>query len=405
MRRTVRDRTEARPKPVQKIELSGKRLGWRLLAVILLLAFGAASIGYGVMNLFSPGEKGWIEITANEGSLNCAGDFTFFYEVGASGRSASSERKALTALYTDLAEKAWQLFSNLEGTAGLRYLNDHPGEAVEVDPALYRAFEQIEASGSRVLYLGPVEEVYNGLFSCQEDVFAAEFDPLLSDSLRAFFLEAAGYARDPEAMNVALLGDNTVRLDVSEACMAWAREEEVGNFLDFCWMRNAFVIDYLADGLAGQGYTLGALSSYDGFVRVLDSRERSGYAYNLYDRGEPAGVMRYSGTKSIVTLRSYPLSALDSERFYVRQDGQIRTAYLDPADGLTRAAANDLTAYSDAMGCAELLLRLAPVYLADSLDPTALEALAGEGLHSVWMENGQMVSTDPELTVSVAEEP
>ena len=400
MRRTVRDRNEARPKPVQKIELSGKRLGWRLLAVILLLAFGAASLGYAVMNLVSPSEGGWTEIRANAGGPNCSGDFVFFYEVGAGGQSASSETKALTALYTDLTETAWQLFSNAGDAGGVRYLNDHPGEIVEVDAALYRAFERVEASGDRTLYLGPVAELYDNLFTCQDDVLAVDFDPLLNGELRAFFAEVAGFARDAEAVRVTLLGNNAVRLDVSEAYLAFAEREEIRDFIDFCWMRNAFIIDYLADELTARGYTLGALSSYDGFARALDSRDGGSYAYELYDRGALAGVMRYSGARSIVALRGYPLSSIDGSRYYVRRDGEIRTAYLDPSDGLSRTAAADLTAYSQRAGCAELLLRLAPVFVADSLDRDALEQLAQDGIHSIICEDHVIRYTDPELVLS-----
>lgn len=403
MRRTVRDRTEARPKPVQKIELSGKRLGWRLLAVILLLAFGAASLGYAVLNLVSPSEPGWTEIKANAGGMSYAGDFVFLYEVGAGGRSASAEQKALTALYTSLTEKAWQLFNNAEtaeGVPNVRYLNDHPGEIVEIDEALYKAFETVEASGYRALYLGPVAEIYDNLFYCQDDVLTADFDPLLNDDVRAFFVQAAAFARDPQAVRIEMLGDNRVRLNVSDDYLAFAAQEEINDFIDFHWMLNAFVIDYLADNLIAQGFSLGTLSSYDGFARALDERGESSYAYNLYDRGDLMGVMRYSGARSIVALRGYPLSGLDGTRFYVRQDGQIRTAYLDTTDGLSRAAAADLVAYATDVGCAEMLLRIAPVYIADDLDITALVALAQEGIQSIGCENAVVRTTDPELVLS-----
>ena len=400
MRRTVRDRTEARPKPVQKIELSGKRLGWRLLAVLLLLAFGAASISYAFVNLMSPGEPGWTEIKVENSGLSCANDFVFLYEIGVSGRSASSEQKALTRLYASLTEKAWQLFSNVEGTEGVRYLNDHPGEVIQVDEALYRAFEAVEASGYRGLYLGPVAEIYDNLFYCQDDVLTVDFDPLLNDALRVFFEQVAGFARDPQAIRVELLGESQVRLNVSEEYLAFAEQEEIRDFIDFQWMRNAFVIDYLADELIAQGYSLGTLSSFDGFARALDSRKGGSYAYVLYDRGEQVGTMRYSGVRSIVALRSYPLSSLDRSRYYVRQDGQIRTAYLDLADGLSRAAADDLMAYADGAGCAEILLRIVPVYIAEGLDRAALTELAGDGIQSIVCENGMLLHTDPTLEIT-----
>ena len=406
MRRTVGNGNVARLRPVEKIELSGKHIGWRLLAVLLFLGIAVASITYGIMLLLSPGEPGWTEIKAKSGAVNCAGDFTFLYEIGVSGRSVSAEQRALNALYTQLTEKAWQIFSNVEGTEGIRYLNDHPNEDVEVDAALYRALAQAEASGSRMLYLAPVAEIYNGLFSCQDDVLTVDFDPLLNDDLRTYFAEVAAFARDPEAIRVELKGNNTVCIRVSAVYQAFIEQEEIANLVDFHWMRNAFIIDYLADELIAQGYTFGTLSSNDGFARALDDRGSVSYGYNLYDRGNLAGVMRYRGRRSMVALRGYPLSSLDSERFYVRRDGQIRTAYLDVTDGLSRVAADDLIAYADDRGCAELVLRVAPVYIADSLDEDALAALAQDGFQSIWFDDGAIRSTDTDVTVSdPADEP
>ena len=397
MGRTVRDRTGTRrPRPVERIELSGKRLGWRLLAVVLLLAIGAASLAYAFTELLSPSRPGWTEIKAT-GGLSCAEDFVFLYDA-----VSSAEQKVVTALYSDLTAKAWALFSNVEtdDTQSIRYLNDHPNETVEVDAALYSAFETVSATGSRLLYLAPIAAVYDDLFFCQDDALTVDFDPLLNDDLRAYFAEVAGYAQDPEAVNLELLGDNRVCLRVSDAYAAFAAREEIADFIDFHWMTNAFIIDYLAEGLAAHGYTHGALSSVDGFARALDTREGGSYAYNLYDAGQQVAVMRYSGARSIVMLRGYPLSARDSLRYYVRRDGQIRTSYLDVTDGLSRTAATDLVAWSETTDCAAMLLRLAPIYIADALDESALSALAAEGIQSVYPAGHVLRHTESSLDLS-----
>lgn len=401
MGRTARNRNDVlRPKPVQKIELSSRKTGWRLLAVVLLLAVGAAALSYGVMNLFSS-EPGWVEIEANAGALSVAGDFVFLYDVGVSGASATAEKRALTTLYTDLTRKAWQLFNNeetTEGVPGVRYLNDHPNEAVEVDPALYRALERAEASGSRYLYLAPIADIYDNLFACEDDALAADFDPLLNDGLRRLFAEIAVFAANPEAARVELLGANRVCLRVSDDYLAFARAEELDGFIDFHWMLNAFVIDYLADELTARGYTLAALSSRDGFARALDGRDGASFSYNLYDRGYLAAVMSHTGARSIVALRGYPLTNLDGDRYAVRRDGEIRVPYLDPADGLPRAAAADLVACAGDRGCADILLALAPAYIADTLDRSALLAL--EGVQSILVADGTLLLSDPALTLS-----
>ena len=155
--------------------------------------------------------------------------------------------------------------------------------------------------------------------------------------------------------------------------------------------------------LTENGYTHGSISSYDGFVRNLDGREL-GYAMNLYDLADgsiwPAGVMSYRGPRNLVYLRDYPLSGSDSRRMYLLETGEIRTGYLSTGDGRCKSAAHDLIAYSDAASCAEIALRLAPIYVADTLDVTALEALAGSGIQSIRMEDRVIRGTDAGLTLT-----
>ena len=69
-------------------------------------------------------------------------------------------------------------------------------------------------------------------------------------------------------------------------------------------MKNAFLIDYLADTIRGEGYQLGIISSKDGFVRCLDETGEKEYRYPLYHLSgneiQSYGTMTYEGPKSIV---------------------------------------------------------------------------------------------------------
>ena len=78
------------------------------------------------------------------------------------------------------------------------------------------------------------------------------------------------------------------------------------------------------------------ISSYDGFYRNLDERDVS-YSFHIFDRvGQdiyPAAVMEYNGPESLVYLRNYPISTQDQAHYYEMKSGEIRTAYIDGADG------------------------------------------------------------------------
>ena len=405
MGRSARD-NRPRLKPVEKIELSGENLTLRLIAAAVFLLLGAGALTYALTQLLTP-EGGWqtIEVSASEGA-SCGDEFVFLYELGAAGTSVSAESRAVTRLYSDACGRMFQVFHTLEsfeGVTNLRDVNLHPNETLTVDEVLYRAFETVQRCGDRTVYLGPVYERYNGLFHCTDDSQLPDFDPWLSREVREEYEAAAALAGDPRAVDLRLLGDNQVCLYVSEEYLAYARQKGIQRYLDFGWLTNAFVIDYLAQVLTENGYTHGSISSYDGFIRNLDGREMD-YALNLYDLADgtiwPAGVMNYRGPKNIVYLRDYPLNEADGQRMYLLKTGEVRTGYLSPEDGRCKSAAHDLITYSDRLGCAEIALRLAPIYVADTLDVPVLERLADSGIQTVRIENRVIHGTDPGLTLT-----
>lgn len=404
MGRTAKDRRDKPgPRPVTKIELSDKHLKVRLVAAVAFLLVGVTALA-GALNAALTPESGWQSIQASgSAGATCADEFVFLYDLGSGGASALAENKAITTLYTNAAREAYQRFNcyeSFDGMVNVFDLNQRPNQVLTVDETLYQAFATVQASGDRTLYLGPVHARYDDLFSCQDDAQLIDFDPRLSEEVRQEYSAIAAFAADPMAVDVQLLGDGQVRLYVSEEYLAYADREGIERFIDFSWMKNAFIVDHFAQVMTDSGYTHGTISSYDGFVRNLDSRAVS-YSLNLYDRDGgtiyPAAVMNYTGTMSIVSLRDYPIAALDKEHYYQLDDGEIRTPYLDIADGACRSAVSGLTAYSKAQGCAEILLQVCPIYIADSLEERALDALAERGIHSVYCEGRTIFSSDPGL--------
>ncbi len=460
MGRRASDSPRPDQKPAEKVELSEKHIGRRAIAaaVFLLIALGAFT--YFILNLVR-GEPGWTQITALSSKVSCSGDFVFLYELGTEGGSAQSERRSVTATYTAAAQKAYWMFENVRGTgeevSSVRYLNDHPNEEVTVDEPLYEAFARLEAAGNRCLYLPAVYREYDNLFASQSDLMAAEFDPRVNGEAAAYVQEVLAYANDPKSVNLELLGEGRVRLFVSREYLAYAQENGIDSFIDFYWMKNAFVADYLAESLIEAGYTRGSISSYDGFVRNLDGRDVS-YSFNLYDRvapgedalreetGDEAGqgqgpdeigqaqqtdgtgqaqgldgagtdaqilrlaTLQYKGPASLVYLRDYPMTSMD-QRYYRMADGQMRTAYIDPKDGLCHSSLGSLVSYSysSTLGCADVLLSVLPVYMADAFDPEAAEALAEGGesadgragaIYSVYRQGSVIRVNDPQAQLT-----
>jgi hypothetical protein len=405
MSRTAKNRNLPHPKPVQKIELSEKNVKIRIVFIILFLALALAAFTSAIRGLLNV-ETGWDTITPQSSAeLNCSSEFVFQYYLGGNGISASAEKKAVTALYTDAVVTAFQMFNNdqeFDGVHNVYYINQHPGEVIEVDEVLYEAFALLEESGRRDLYLAPVYAEYENLFGCQEDSLAYNFDAYRNEELQAEFAQTADFICNPEAVQVKLLGENKIELQVSEEYAAYWKETGYVSYIDFAWMKNAFIIDYLAEVMMDGGYTKGSISSYDGFARNLDDSGNA-YSFNLYDRvGQtvyPAATMEYSGAAAIVYLRNYKMNSLDMLHYYELDNGEVRTAYIDTADGLCKSSVNNLVSYSYQAGCAEVLLRMMPVYIAEEFDKTAVAAMAGDGIYSVYFEKYTIYYNDSSLTL------
>ncbi len=392
-------------RPVEKIELSEKTPKRRIVIAVLLLAVGLGFLGYAIFSALTP-ENGWAQIEpVSPSSESVAGELVFLYELGVSGRSVNAEHKELSVLYTELCMDAYRLLSvdyAYEGVHNLHYLNSHIGEEVVVEPGLFRALARIEQSGSRLLFAAPFYREYRNLFSATEDASAAALDPARDAETAAYFAALSVYTADEAHVSLELTGENTVRLQVSDAYRAFAAEQGIESFIDLYWARNAFAVDYVCEELIERGFHYGSISSYDGFVRVMDRRE-VGYSYNLYGLWENTlfNVARldYIGARSTVLLRSYPMSEQDLT-YYTYADGTRRHPYVDAADGYAKNATDALVAYSDDRGCAEVLLAMLPVYITDALDTDALVALAAEGVYTAYAEGAVLRYTQPDARLT-----
>lgn len=390
--RPVIDKTIHIPLPENKLKL-------RTALVIALIVLAVASFAFGINSLVGT-DAGMAEITVLSGEMNAGDDFTFYYNLGFGGADATDERREVRSLYSQAATDALEIFSSdveAEGGGNLYYLNSRPNEDVAVDGALYSALEQLEGSGTRYHYLAPLYEQYYAMFNSASDAEAAEYDPRLNDAQAEFFSQIAAFASDSGEIALELLGDNKVRLHVSEEYMRFAEANGVTTFIDLTWMKNAFIADYIAQELIDAGYTHGALISDDGFMCCLDDETGAEYSFTFSHRDGTTitnlSTLQFSGTVSIAYLHDYPLESGNSGGYYLYSDGTLRSAFLDTADGLDRSCVPELAAYSFEDGCAGLALRLAPVFISSDLDMNELAELEKDGITVYYTQDGVLCST------------
>ena len=378
------------PRPVIRAEVTEKNKTLRIIAAAVLLVVGIIALTSGFMKLLGK-EPGWQEIQIKSDVRNCSGEFALQYYFSDASATAVSNRLQIT--YEDACVKAYQLFTPDEAIAGvnnIHYINHHPNEVIAVDPVLYAAFEKM--AGTPYLYMGPVYAHYYSIIFNAPDEGIAQLDPLTSQEAKAYIDQIMAFASDDESVKLELLGGNQVKLNVSEAYLQFAAEEEIDRFLDFAYLTNAFIIDYLADRLTADGLTDGYLVSADGYTRNLSNT--SSFNFNIFDRvGNtiyPAGVMEYQGPISIVYFKDYSVGNTDVN--YRDNLDHVVHLFADPVDGIYRTATEELVSYSYEEGCADVALKMLPTFLGEGF-------AVPQGVYSIWCEGGMICYNDETVTI------
>lgn len=385
-------------KPVTRIELPDGDFKKRWIAIAVLAAVALTALGSGLYALFSV-EPGWHTVEVASKELNCSADFVFQYDFTGTGGSSTEILRQVTAVYQKAAEEAYQIFSaETAGEGNVQALNANVNEVISVDPALYRALEQVGEEQMAHLFLAPAMTEYNRVFLSSNDTEAAIADPTRNPEMIRWLNELAAFISDREQISLELLGENRARLRVGEGYLAFAEEYGIETFLDFGWLKNAFIADFLAQALLDSGFTRGYLASFDGFTRNLDNRGLD-YTMNVYQRsGNDISLparFHYDVPMALVSLRDFPQTARDRWHYYAYENGDVVTAFLDPRDGMSKTAVSTLLGYSAGKGCAEILLALIPAFVADEFSPAPLEQARMKGIDAVWTENGFLRHTDP----------
>lgn len=402
-------RKRGEPAPVQELLVPEGQVRRRLWLTILAVVIAIGAFAFGISQLvraIKADDESWVTIRSDrygEGDGD-GSELLFQYDLSAGEGSTNAKKKVVTAAYTALCSRAEALFgaeSEDGSVCGLAWLSRHPNETVTVDPALYQALHLLEQAGDRTVFLAPLRVDYTNLFLSDDELTAATYDPLTAPDAVAFREETMRYVSDADMIDLRLGEDGTVCLVASDAYLAWAETNGVTALLDLLWLKNAFVVDFIVDGLTEQGLTFGAISSYDGFTRCMDGTRTLTYGQNLTDRMNKttytAAELQYSGRMTVVTMRGYRLYEWD--RFSCREmaDGSTRTLYLDPHDGICRSGTGTLLAASREGGCAETALKLAPIWIADEIDLSALRDLATDDLDCFYVSEQTVRFTSQKL--------
>lgn len=379
-------------KPVTKIELSEKNMTWRFVLLIVLLVIAAISFTVFLFSLFSK-DDGWRTIESASDQPRYSGEITLQYDLGKGSENATAEYKRLAALYGDALDSAYKSLTANESFIGfinLRSVSDSTNEELVVSPLLYRTLKTMVKDGGRMLYMAPIYSLYANVFDSSDDVIAKKYDPNFSIELYADVQEALSYINNPEHIRLEFLDDDAckLRLAISEEYEAFLEDGAFDTKITLGVFELAFVVDYLAEALSNEGYTRGIVSSYDGFTRNLGMDENS-VRSNVLDINSKheiltVGYLNYTGARSFVHFRNFPMVELDLFRYYVYEDGRVVSNMIDPDTGKNANVLSQMTVYSENKSCAELALMSYPLFVSDILDGQAINDLTYLGVYTVY---------------------
>lgn len=404
MAKNARD-TRPKVKPVTQIELSEKNTTWRFVLLIVLLVIAAISFTIFLFSLFSK-EDGWRTISPDteQGSYN--GEIALQYDLGKGKENATAEYKKLAALYgnaLDTAYKSLTVSQSFVGFVNLRAVSDSINEELRVSPLLYSALKTMVQNGDRMLYMAPVYSLYANVFDSADDVIAAKLDPNKNGELFADVTAALEFINDPRHIDLELLDDDTctLRLKVSEEYEAFLSEGAFDTKITLGVFELAFVVDYVGEVLAAEGYTRGIVTSYDGFTRSLGMDDESVSA-NVLDISEKrqlltVGRINYTGELSSVQFRNFPIVDLDLLRFYTYEDGRTVSNWINPLTGKNANVIPTMSFYSKEKSCAQLALMCYGLYVSDVLDGGEINDLTARGIYTVYALDKTVFFNDERL--------
>lgn len=374
-----------------------------MFIVVTLAVIGVAALTYAAVSYFR-GDSGWHTIELSSGSdATLSDEIRVEYCLGAEGRTAYAERRELISIYSDALWYAEKLFDCKTGYIDLNnmfYINNHINEVIEVPEYLYNIFVLMEKYSDRHIYLGPLYGDYSSLMYSATDEEAAMYDPAYSESQAEYVARIAAFASDKDSVNIELMSDNRIVLRVSEEYASYAADMEIVNYIDFYWMRNAFVVDYVADALEAAGYTNGFVISYDGYLRNLNGRGEE-YAYQLVDRKgneiRNVGTLLYTKPLSAVMFKNFGLNSKETQHYYEYADGTISHVYVDVSDGMCKSSLNNLLVYSYQKSCGEMLLASANAYIADTFDVSVLDV---NDMYHLYFDGTCLITNDTGIRLS-----
>ena len=291
-------------KPVEKVELKENNIKVRIIIVSIVFIIGISAFIYGLISLFN-GEKGYQKINIGDDNSYMASDLSFSYNIGVNPNRSNRELKDLINLYSNYVEYSYKVldpYNEYNNINNIYYLSKHPNELVKVEPILYNALKEI--SDNNLLYYTYLEPLYYQTTSIilGKEEGLDSYSPLHNNEVKKYYEDIYSYIIDSN-ISIELFDDYNVKLNVKNDYLSFINSNNIDYIFSLGYLKNAVMVDYIADSLINKGFTYGIISSNDGYTRILGDNDE--YSYSILDynnRSYIAANASFKGEYAIVNL-------------------------------------------------------------------------------------------------------
>ena len=386
-------------KPVEKVELKENNIKVRIIIVSIVFIIGISAFIYGLISLFN-GEKGYQKINIGDDNSYMASDLSFSYNIGVNPNRSNRELKDLINLYSNYVEYSYKVldpYNEYNNINNIYYLSKHPNELVKVEPILYNALKEI--SDNNLLYYTYLEPLYYQTTSIilGKEEGLDSYSPLHNNEVKKYYEDIYSYIIDSN-ISIELFDDYNVKLNVKNDYLSFINSNNIDYIFSLGYLKNAVMVDYIADSLINKGFTYGIISSNDGYTRILGDNDE--YSYSILDynnRSYIAANASFKGEYAIVNLRNYSYYSNENTRICSYND-EIYSYYISKKLEYLNTE-KSLIMYKEKSKSLTIALSMIELFF-NEYDKEVISKLALNNIYTIYCNNFKINYNDNNLKLS-----
>ena len=322
-----------------------------LATLMILYAFGFFTREAGYRALYPTADK---TVDYADG-LNCA-----IYLEGSSFDCNQKQKRAIE-IYSSTLKNIYKITdpsSTYEDVDSLASINVNPNKEVSISKTLYGYLEKANEVGNNEnysLFSSPLFDEWQRLISLKELTSSLTYDPLNDLDEGKYLSDLSSFINDPNHISLTLLGEEKVRLNVSEEYLNFRKQNEISSPLtSFGPLRGAIEIETLVEAFQKEGFHDGFFSNQRGLGATLDLTPGLNHVIQAKGSNEKVhvGNLTYPSSHAFCKYARF----LKGYSIQKEENTYNRSLYLDLSTGEGDAVFESVGLYSSSISLWDLTL-------------------------------------------------